>query len=216
MRFFLILVFLPSYALGNCSSRTITDKLTDIDGQELISESNQVSCSEGSPSLESLVGIDSKCNVYEVQGQPQMACKYPNGRWEVISDIEAFDALTGSESPISTHMSTRQDFITDGGSGIVALFNLARWSSGILDSSSQELHERSVFLTLENAANGEVVKWRNPEMDTSGKMKVVLTTAVQGGICRKVLIEIKKGNHPQNISETACRDLATNQWRFIQ
>lgn len=205
-----------SNLLADCSSRTLTDKITDTEGKEIISEQNQVSCADGAPSIDSLVGIDSSCNVYEIKGYPQMACKYPNGRWEVINDIEAFDALSGSENPLSSRYSTTENYVNIENAFLASsIYNVSRWASGLLDSESQELHNRTVFLTLENAKNGEVVRWRNPEMNTSGRMKVVLTTSVNGGICRRMLVELTVENQRRNLTETGCFDQTTGVWRFI-
>lgn len=212
---FIILIW-SNNVFAECSSRTITDKITDSEGKEIISEQNQVSCADGAPSLESLVGIDSKCNIYEIKGYPQMACKYPNGRWEVINDIEVFDTLSGSDSPLSGNYSTAETFVsTENGNFVAQFTNFSRWASGLLDSDSQEIHDRTVFLALQHAKNGEVVRWTNPEANTSGRMKVVLTTAVQGGICRRMLVELKTRNQPRNILETACYDRNTALWHFL-
>lgn len=213
---FVILLIMSANSNAECSSRTLTDKITDADGHEIISEQNQVSCADGAPSLESLVGIDSRCNIYEIKGYPQMACKYPNGRWEVINDIEAFDALSGSEVPLSSRYSTTENYVNIEHAFLVSsIYNIGRWANGSLDSDSEEIHNRAVFLTLENAKNGEVVRWRNPEMNTSGRMKVVLTTSVQGGICRRMLVELTVNRQSRNVLETGCFDRNTNAWRFL-
>lgn len=205
-----------SNLLADCSSRTLTDKITDTEGKEIISEQNQVSCAEGAPSLESLVGIDSRCNIYEIKGYPQMACRYPNGRWEVINEIETFDTLSGSENPLSGNYSTTETYVNIDNAPLVSgIYNIMRHAGGELDSESQELHNRSVYLTLENAKNGEVVRWNNPEMNTSGRMKVVLTTAVRGGICRRMLVELTVNRQSRNVLETGCYDRSSESWRFL-
>ena len=207
---------IPSAALANCATRVLTDKLTDPSGQEVMSSKEQVSCAEGSSSLDALVGLDADCNVYEIHGFLQTACRYPNGRWEVISDIEAFDSVTGQVSSQSGRQSVAPPVMNSYGSSLLnGLLAALKSGGGSLDDGARQLHERALVLTLERAGNGEIVAWNHPESGQSGRLKPVLTRSVNGGICRKLLVELHLRGETGQFTETACRGRGSQSWHYL-
>lgn len=212
----LALSFLPLTVEANCASRVLTDKLTDSRGQELMSSREKISCADGSPSLDALVGIDEDCNLYEIHGFPQMACRYPNGRWEVIGDIETFDSFTGGDAPLTSRSLITSPVMNSYGSPLLnGLLASMKNGGGVMDEGARQLHERALILTLERASNGEVVAWNYPESGESGRLKAVHTRPVSGGICRKVLVELFRRGETGQFTETACRDHRSQSWRYL-
>ena len=210
-------LWLPMPAMANCATRVLTDKLTDPTGQEVMSSKEQVSCAEGGPSLDALIGLDADCNVYEIHGFPQTACRYPNGRWEVISDIEAFDSVTGQLSSHSGRQSVTPPVMNSYGSMLLnGLLAALKGGGGSLDDGAQQLHERALLLALERASNGEIVAWNHPESGQSGRLKPVLTRSVNGGMCRKLLVELHLRGETGQFTETACRSRGSQHWRYLE
>lgn len=212
-----VLVSVPALA-DDCTTRVVTDKVYDATGAVIVSEESRTSCGNGGSNLLALVGIDSRCYYYNVRGNRQLACQYPNGNWISFGDqpADVIDVFAGDTEPQSGKYSTYTGYQQNRGSGLTIFLNWAGWFRGSLDDESQRLHEQAMFLALENAKNGELVSWQNRKGTESGRIKVVATNAVQGGVCRRVLVELSVGRNVRNLNETACINFSTNNWHFIQ
>ena len=212
----LALTFSASVFADDCATRVITDKLYDKSGASIMSEQSKTSCGNAGSNLQTLVGIDQQCYYYEVRGQQQLACQYPNGNWVTFGDIEAIDLFAGGNDPQSGKYSAHTEYVPSNGSMLIVLNNFINWYRGTLDKESQELHARSVLFALENSNNGQLVTWTNKKGTEMGRIKVVSTVPVQGGICRRMLVELTVGDRIRNLNETACYNISTNKWSFIQ
>ena len=212
------LTFSANAFADECATRVITDKIYDSQGAELVSEQSRTSCGNGGSNLNALVGIDDHCYYFDTPGGRQLACQYPNGNWVAFGDIpvEAIDSFARSEdAPQSGRYSTRQDYQTNP-SFLTMFLNFTKWWQGSLSSESKVLHDKAIYFAVQHSKNGELVTWRNKQGTEQGRIKVVSTMPVSGGFCRRMLVELSVGNSIRNLNETACLNINTNQWHFIQ
>lgn len=210
-------VFSASAFADECATRVVTDKIYDSQGASIVSEKSRTSCGTGS-NLTALVGIDERCYYFDTVGGRQLACQFPNGQWIAYGDVpvEAIDAFgVGEAEPQSGNYSTRQDYYTGTPSMVGFITNFSKWMSGSLDSESSVLHKKAMYFAAQYSKNGELVTWTNKKQTEMGRIKVVSTIPVQGGICRRMLIELTVGNSSRNLTETACYNISTNKWNFI-
>lgn len=207
-------VLAGSVYADDCATRVITDRLADRVGNEIVSEQSRTSCGNMG-NLTQLVGIDQRCYPIEYNGNPSLACQYPGGRWEVVGDPETFDVFAGPNTPNTGNYNINNNYIAGPAGFIVYFANLWKWGFGRLDNESKNLHATTVFLTLERAQNGELVTWQNPKDSSWGRMKVVKTVPVNGGVCRTILMQVVKGSHAREMSEVACYNNSTNKWNFV-
>ena len=212
------LVFSGSAFADECATRVMTDKVFDGKGSTIVTEQSRTSCGNAGSNLQALVGIDSYCYYYPVRNERMLACQYPNGQWVTFADTptDALDAFAGDEDTRTSQYSTNTNYVQGAPSFVMYFVNFMRWAGGNLDSESKKLHERSVIFAVENAQNGQLVTWQNSKGTESGKIKVVSTLPVNGGICRRMLMEIIVGKNSRNHSETACYNISTNKWHFAQ
>lgn len=213
------LVLWSANALANeeCTTRIVTDKIYDVNGASIVSEQSRTSCGHGGSKLLSLVGIDDRCYYYNVRGQKQLACQYPNGNWVTFGDtVDSIDSFSGETSPQTGKYSAQSNYYENTGSLVTLLVNFTKWRMAKLDDESKQLHERAVYLALENADNGQIVTWTNRKQTEMGRIKIVSTLPVQGGVCRRMLVELTVGNNVRNLSETACNNFSTENWHFIE
>lgn len=212
------LLFSVNAFADDCATRVLTDKVYDSKGSTIMSEQSRTSCGNAGSNLQALVGIDSYCYYYPVRNEQMLACQYPNGQWVTFADtpVDALDAFDGEENTITSKYSTTTTYIDGPPSFLKYLGNFLRWSLGNLDSESKKLHERSVLFAVEHSQNGQLVTWQNSKGTEYGRIKVVSTLPVNGGICRRMLIETTVGKNTRNHTETACYNVSTNKWHFTQ
>lgn len=205
-------------ANDECTTRIITDKIYDINGAAILSEQSRTSCGHGGSKLNALVGIDERCYYYNVRGEQQLACQYPNGNWVTFGDVatDSIDSFSGTRAPLTGNYSAQTNYHANTGSLVTVLVNFTKWRAASLDSESKKLHERAVYLALENASNGQIVSWTNKKQTEMGRIKIVSTQPVQGGVCRRMLVELNVGNSVRNLNETACNTIGTDKWYFTQ
>lgn len=216
--FVLLLVLSSSAFADDCATRVVTDKVYDTNGASIVTEQSRTSCGNAGSNLQALVGIDSQCYYYQVRGEQMMACQYPNGQWTTFADtpVDALDAFAGNDNTITSQYSTHTNYVSGPPSFVMYFNNFINWWRGKLDSESQKLHERAVYFAVEHSKNGQLVSWQNSKGTEQGKIKVVSTLPVNGGVCRRMIMEITVDRSSRNHNETACYNFGTNKWYFTQ
>ena len=115
--------------------------------------------------------------------------------------------------PLSATNGVRQDYQSN--TSIVAVgVNLFNVFSGSLSAEDKETHIMAVVHAMENSDNGEVSEWFNPANDTAGRVRVVMTYPVQGGVCRKFFTQVRIKNHIRDFNEQGCRTMDSPYWMF--
>lgn len=212
------MVFSSSVFADECATRVMTDKVLDSKGSTIVTEQSRTSCGNAGSNLQALVGIDSYCYYYPVRGEQMLACQYPNGQWATFADtpVDALDAFAGDEDTQTGKYSTNTHYMQGPPSFVMYIGNFLRWWNGNLSAEAKKLHERSVIFAVEQSKNGQLVSWQTPKGNESGRIKVVSTLPVQGGVCRRMIMEINVDKNTRNHSETACYNISTNKWHFSQ
>ena len=200
---------------AQCATKTVTDRLSDANGAVIVTEKSRTSCGDAGSNVKQVEGIDDHCYyVPSEDGQESLACQWPSGRWEIIGDVNTIDLFTGPNQSSSSKRSVTQDYIRGNESLAALVSNVIRWSAGKLDEESKRLHNTAIFVTLERAKNGEIVSWKNPKQNTSGKIKVVKTISHGEGFCRYMMMQIVKDDTPRELKETACYNNNNGKWYF--
>ncbi len=115
--------------------------------------------------------------------------------------------------PLSATNGVRQDYQSN--TSIVALgVNLFKVFSGTLSSDDKQTHIMTVIHAMQNLDNGEIAEWYNPANDTAGRVQVVMSYPVQGGICRRFFTEVRIKNHIRDYSEQGCKTMDSRFWSF--
>lgn len=115
--------------------------------------------------------------------------------------------------PLSATNGVRTDY-TPNNSIFAIGSNLYKSISGSLSKKDQETHVMTVIYALENKDNGEIARWYNEADDTAGRIKVVMTYPVQGGICRRLFTEVRIGSTVREYSEQGCKTMDSKFWNF--
>ncbi len=125
----------------------------------------------------------------------------------------ASSALADINVPLSATNGVRQDYQNN--SSFIAIgANLFKAFSGSLSSEDKQTHIMTVVHAMQNLDNGEVTEWYNPANDTAGRVSVVMTYPVQGGICRKFFSQVRIKNHIRDYNEQGCFTMDSRYWSF--
>jgi surface antigen len=115
--------------------------------------------------------------------------------------------------PLSTTNGVRQDYQPNGSILAVGI-NLFKMVSGSLGSADRDTHTMTVVHAMENLDNGDIVEWYNTVNDTAGRVRVVMTYPVQGGVCRKFFSEVRIKNTIRDYNEQGCKTMDSRYWSF--
>lgn len=115
--------------------------------------------------------------------------------------------------PLSTTNGVRQDYQPNGSILAVGI-NLFKMVSGSLGSADRDTHTMTVVHAMENLDNGDVAEWYNTVNDTAGRVRVVMTYPVQGGVCRKFFSEVRIKNTIRDYNEQGCKTMDSRYWSF--
>ena len=94
-------------------------------------------------------------------------------------------------------------------------YNISKHFTTRLNKEDSALHTQAVYHALENLENGELVEWYNDRSDSQGKARIVYTWQGSGNICRRVFSWVKFGDNARNFEDTACYNVDTKTWRFV-
>lgn len=115
--------------------------------------------------------------------------------------------------PLSATNGVRQDYHTN--TGLITLgVNLFKSFSGSLSSEDKQTHIMTVMNAMQNLDNGEIAEWYNPVNDTAGRVRIVMTYPVQGGICRRFFTEVRIKTHIRDYEEQGCKTMDSRFWSF--
>jgi surface antigen len=102
----------------------------------------------------------------------------------------ASTAYANVNVPLSATNGVRQDYQSND-SVLAIVFNLFKAVDGSLSYEDKQTHIMTVIHALQNSDNGEVSEWYNPSTDSAGRVSIVMTYPVQGGVCRRFFSEIR-------------------------
>lgn len=95
--------------------------------------------------------------------------------------------------------------------GVVYMLNSFSHSLNYVD---QQTHTKAMIFAAENLDNGQITEWNNPSNATAGRIKVMMTKPVQGGVCRLMFVQIEMRNNIKDYSEYACKTIDSQFWTF--
>lgn len=125
----------------------------------------------------------------------------------------ASTAYADTTVPLSATNGVRQDYQPNG--SIIAIgVNLFKVFSGSLNAEDKQTHTMTVLNAMQNLDNGEIAEWFNPANDTAGRVRIVMTYPVQGGICRRFFTEVRIKNHIRDYEEQGCKTMDSRFWSF--
>jgi len=122
-------------------------------------------------------------------------------------------AVADVRIPFSATAGVRTDFYES--NNIVFLINnVIKQASGYLNKEDQETHIRTVIFAAANLPTNDEVEWHNPKNNTAGRVKIVMTRPVQGGVCRVLFTQVEKSGTVRDYHEVACKTVDSQYWTF--
>jgi surface antigen len=118
-----------------------------------------------------------------------------------------------TNEPLSATAGVRTDY-SDPNNLIAVVGNIYKQSVGSLDSQDKLTHTKTVIFAAANLDTGSVIEWTNPSNGTAGRVKVIRTKPVQGGICRLLFTQVEKDRAIRDYSEYACKTMDSRFWTF--
>jgi surface antigen len=118
-----------------------------------------------------------------------------------------------TNEPLSATAGVRTDY-TDPNNMIAVVSNIYKQMSGSLDSEDKLTHTKTVIFAAANLDTGSVIEWSNPKNHTAGKVQVIRTKPVQGGVCRLLFTQVEKDSNIRDYSEYACKTMDSRFWTF--
>lgn len=118
-------------------------------------------------------------------------------------------------TPLSATGGVRNDYESPT-SGVVVIANLFKAWSGSLSAEDKKRHTGAVLFALNNTLDGQVTEWYNNNELTMGKIKPIMSWHVQGGVCRKLITLIQRGDQVREYEEVGCYTLDNPQWTFAR
>ena len=115
--------------------------------------------------------------------------------------------------PLSATGGVRNDYESPT-SAVTALANMFKAWDGALSPQDRKTHIGAVLFALENTHDGQVTEWFNNKETTLGKIKPIMSWNVQGGVCRKIISLIQKGDKVREYEEVGCYTLDSQFWTF--
>jgi len=115
--------------------------------------------------------------------------------------------------PLSATNGVRQDY-QNNTSVLAIVFNLFKAVEGSLSYEDKQTHIMTVIHALQNSDNGEVSEWYNPSTDSAGRVSIVMTYPVQGGVCRRFFSEIRIKQRIREFNEQGCHTMDSRYWSF--
>ncbi len=116
-------------------------------------------------------------------------------------------------TPLSATGGVRNDYDSPN-SAVTVLANMFKAWDGSLNSSDRKRHTGAVLFALENTKDGQVTEWYNNDETTLGKIKPIMSWPVQGGVCRKLISLIQKGDKVREYEEVGCWTIDSQFWTF--
>jgi surface antigen len=117
--------------------------------------------------------------------------------------------------PLSATGGVRNDYDSPT-SGITVLANLFKAWDGALSAEDKKRHTGAVLFALTNTLDGQVTEWYNNDESTVGKIKPIMSWHVQGGVCRKFISLIQRGDKMREYEEVGCYTLDSQFWTFAR
>lgn len=125
----------------------------------------------------------------------------------------ASPALANVNIPLSATNGVRQDYQAN--TSFISLgVNLFKVFSGSLGFEDKQTHIMTVMHAMQNLDNDEIAEWYSAQNDTAGRVRVVMTYPVQGGVCRRFFTEVRIKNHIRDYTEVGCKTIDSQYWSF--
>jgi len=116
-------------------------------------------------------------------------------------------------TPLSASNGVRTDYQPT--TGLVSVVsNFAKAFDSTLNSDDKQTHIMTMLFAMQNLDNGETAVWYNQREQTAGRIKVILTHPVQGGICRRTFTEVRVGKEVREYEEVGCKTIDSQFWTF--
>ena len=85
-----------------------------------------------------------------------------------------------------------------------------------LRTSEKMLHQQSVYHALNNTKNGEVTSWYSKKRLVSGKVRIIHSYPISGGVCRTYQALIKVKGLARHMTNNACKHHSAVTWAFLK
>ena len=104
----------------------------------------------------------------------------------------------------------------DATSVLLAGHNWTHYKYYSLSKRDKLQQQEAVYFALNNADVGEMTEWHNVQSGSYGKVKVVMSYPMGGGVCRVIQSQIYNKQKTKDFTEKACINYTENKWHFIR
>lgn len=115
--------------------------------------------------------------------------------------------------PPSANGGVRTDY-NDPNNLVAVVGNIYKQVSGSLAREDRLTHTKTAIYAASALDTGSVIEWSNPKNNTAGKIQIIKTRPVQGGICRLLFTQVEKDGTIRNYTEYACKTMDSRFWTF--
>ena len=137
------------------------------------------------------------------------------------SSLLIFSLLLASCS--SYNPNTSHSIVSGTGTGyhtadsvILAGHNWLKYNYYSLPKEDQLKQQDAVYHTLNNVDVGKSTEWHNAQTGSYGKVKVVMSYPMGGGVCRVIQSQLYYRGKTKDFTEKACLNYTENRWNFIR
>ena len=101
------------------------------------------------------------------------------------------------------------------GSGIGTAYFIGKLFETRMSTEDQAFHSQAVYHALNNAVEGQDIRWFNDAKGSQGMARIVYTHPSPGGWCRRVYSAVIFSQIQKTYEDTACYNTHTKTWNWI-
>lgn len=117
-------------------------------------------------------------------------------------------------SPVSSNMTINSSYNHTGnniGSNVARIIENTVWR---LPPAAASKHTQTVYFSINNLHDGEIMQWHDEKSKTSGSVQIVMTNSYGGSYCRLINSQVWYETKTRNLSEYACSRNNGESWTF--
>ena len=96
------------------------------------------------------------------------------------------------------------------------LWNGVQYLKFSLKKEEKLLHQSAVFHALNNTENGAITSWYSKKRQANGKVRVIHSYPISGGVCRTYQAYIKVNGLARHMTNNACKHYSAVTWQFLK
>ena len=132
----------------------------------------------------------------------------------LLSSVLLLGACSTYHGPTSSNMSVNSNATykpNSLGNSSTRIIENTYWR---LPPGAANKHTQTVYFTINNLQDGELMTWQDSASSTSGSIKILMTNSYGGTYCRLLNSQVFYKHKTRNLSEYACSIDKGRTWTF--